>query len=96
MSRYKNANAFAFVKPLPSMQRYPNLSGNSGVVAYGIHADSLRVMFKNGSVYTYTRQSVGEDNLRLMRALATQGRGLSTFISTVVKDNYAHVEEPGE
>jgi hypothetical protein len=78
------------------MHRYKNLAGNSGVQGYEIGLDCVRVEFRNGCIYTYTHESAGELNVRLMKALATRGRGLSTFISTAVKNRHAHREEPDE
>ena len=33
------------------MERYQNLGGNSGVVAYEIGQDFIRVQFSDGSIY---------------------------------------------
>lgn len=78
------------------MHRYKNLSGKSGVVGYDIGLDFVRVKFRNGCIYAYNHESAGVLNVRLMKTLATRGLGLSTFISTVVQNLYAHREEPGE
>jgi hypothetical protein len=71
------------------MQRYANLSGNSGVVAYEAGADSITVKFANGRSYRYTNESAGVDNVEHMKRLAARGQGLSGFISSTVKDDYA-------
>lgn len=71
------------------MQRYRNLSGESGVVAYECHAHSIVVKFQDGVRYEYTEQSAGADAIRAMKQLAESGRGLSTFISRHVRDRYA-------
>jgi len=68
---------------------YANLSGSSGVVAYQIGVDSITVEFVDGWLYSYTYESAGVDNVEHMKQLATRGRGLSGFISTTVKNNYA-------
>ena len=70
------------------MQRYKNLSGESGVVAYEIGKRSITVRFMNGDRYVYTDQSAGADNIAEMQRLATLGSGLSTFISQVIRDRY--------
>jgi hypothetical protein len=70
------------------MQRYKNLSGESGVVAYEIGKRSITVRFTNGDRYIYTDQSAGADNIAEMQRLATLGTGLSTFISQVIRDRY--------
>jgi len=73
-----------------AMQRYKNLSGESGVLAYEIGDRSITVRFTGGDRYLYTDQSTGADNIAEMQRLATLGSGLSTFISQVVKDRYDH------
>jgi hypothetical protein len=70
------------------MQRYKNLGGESGVVAYDIDAGQIIVQFKNGDRYLYTEDSAGAANVARMQALAKAGRGLSTFISQHVHDRY--------
>lgn len=63
------------------MQRYRNLSGDSGVTAYEIRRHAIVVEFVNGSAYLYTDASAGVARLAAMRRLAEAGQGLSTFIS---------------
>ncbi len=64
------------------MQRYGNLSGNSGVVAFEAGADFIKVQFKDGDTYTYTALSAGAQTVARMKQLAQAGRGLATFINT--------------
>jgi len=71
------------------VQRYANLSGNSGVVAFQADADSITVKFADGRLYLYTHESAGADSVEHMKRLAARGQGLSAFISTVVKNGYA-------
>lgn len=71
------------------LTRYGNRAGNSGVVAYEIRRDGIRVEFIDGRIYTYTYRSAGRENVERMKLLARSGRGLSGFISTHVKDRYA-------
>jgi hypothetical protein len=71
------------------LMRYENRAGNSGVVAYEIRRDGIRVEFIDGRIYTYTYRSAGRENVERMKLLARSGRGLSGFISTHVKDRYA-------
>lgn len=63
------------------MERYRNLSGNSGVVAYTIGSDFIQVRFRSGDDYRYSDASAGKPSVDQMKALARAGRGLSTFIS---------------
>jgi hypothetical protein len=71
------------------MERYKNLSGDSGVTAYKIDNDSITVRFIDGTSYLYTKATAGAQNISEMQRLARDGQGLSTFISRVVKDRYA-------
>ena len=71
------------------MTRYKNLAGDSGVIAYAIGNNSIKVQFRDGWVYTYTSQRTGRNNIEQMKTLADAGRGLSSFISRVVKNRYA-------
>lgn len=71
------------------MVRYKNLDGNSGVLAYEAGADFIKVQFTGGIVYLYNSKVSGKNNIEQMKTLAERGRGLSTYISTFVKDLYA-------
>lgn len=71
------------------LARYGNRAGNSGVVAYEILPDGIRVKFLDGRIYTYTYRSAGRKNVECMKSLARSGRGLSGFISTHVRDRFA-------
>lgn len=70
-------------------RRYANRAGNSGVMAYEIRRDSIRVEFVDGRLYTYTYRSAGRDNVECMKRLARSGKGLSGFISSHVRDRFA-------
>ena len=71
------------------MERYKNLSGESGVVAYEIDSDSIKVEFEDGGLYLYTYASTGITKIEKMKALASSGRGLATFIVRHVREAYA-------
>lgn len=71
------------------MERYGNLSGDSGVVAYEIGRGSITVEFREGHAYLYTNASAGANNVAEMQRLARTGRGLSGFIARVVQNGYA-------
>ena len=63
------------------MKRYGNLHGNSGIDAYEVGADFIRIRFTNGGVYRYTYDSAGEDDIEEMKELAKEGEGLTRFIN---------------
>jgi len=71
------------------MQRYRNLSGNSGVVAYELTESGIVVQFVDGWKYEYTSRSAGADTVATMRRLAVSGRGLAGFISRHAREAYA-------
>ena len=71
------------------MQRYKNISGNSGVIAYQIGRDSITIEFEDGAIYRYTYNSAGRSNIEQMKALAAAGSGLSTFVVRHVRKAYA-------
>lgn len=70
------------------MKRYLNKEGHSGVTGYEIGPASISVEFNNEAIYIYTYKSAGEKVVEKMKELAAEGRGLSTFISQNVKDNF--------
>ena len=71
------------------MVRYKNLEGNSGVLAYEEGEDYIKVQFTGGVLYIYNNKVTGKHNIERMKSLASRGRGLSTYISKIVKDRYA-------
>jgi hypothetical protein len=72
------------------MERYKNLSGNSGALAYKIEPDSIIVQFQKGGTYSYSGQRPGSHYVEKMKKLAVLGRGLNTFINTTpeIKNRY--------
>jgi hypothetical protein len=71
------------------MQWYKNLSGDSGVEGFETRKDSIKIRFRGGAVYLYTYKSAGKNKIEKMKRLALAGKGLSTYISTHVKNDYA-------
>lgn len=70
------------------MKHYAARGGDSGVVAYDDVAGGIAVQFHGGKVYLYTQASVGATHLARLRAAATRGQGLATYISRHVHDRY--------
>jgi hypothetical protein len=79
------------------VERYRNLSGDSGVEAYALGDGCIAVRFSSGVIYWYTEASVGPDHVAEMTRLACYGKGLSTYISTHpdVSAGYAK-KKPGD
>lgn len=71
------------------MERYENRSGRSNVNSFEIDNDSIKVAFKDGSVYLYNYASTGVLDVERMKQLAVSGSGLNGFIGKVVKKRYA-------
>ena len=74
------------------MELYRNLGGDSGIEAYEAGPDFIRVQFSDGSVYLYTYESAGSQNIEHMKQLAVNGQGLNSFINTTVRYDYAQKE----
>jgi hypothetical protein len=71
------------------VERYRNLSGDSGVVQYQLGEGTILVQFSDGSLYEYTNESAGGNAIAAMHRLAVAGRGLGGFISTTVRKKYS-------
>lgn len=71
------------------MKRYRNRGGNSGVKGYEIGEAFIKVQFANGDIYMYDYPSSGREHVEKMKILAQAGKGLSTYISRHVKENFA-------
>jgi hypothetical protein len=71
------------------MERYRNLSGDSGVLAFEVGDAAIAVQFRSGVIYDYTYASAGHGNIEQMKRLARAGQGLGTFISQNVHNAYA-------
>jgi hypothetical protein len=71
------------------MQRYRNLDGDSGVRAYELGEDWIRIRFVGGETYEYTDAVTGAEHVQNMQTLAEAGEGLATYVSKFVHDAYA-------
>jgi len=73
------------------MTPYRNLNGDSNVVAYETTEDSIHVVFASGTNrnYLYNHSRPGQQMVDRMKALAAQGYGLNSYISTTVRQSYA-------
>jgi len=71
------------------MERYKNLNGNSGVVAFEIGVQDIKIKFHDGSIYLYDYSIPGSDAVEKLKELARKGYGLSGYISTFVRERYA-------
>lgn len=72
------------------MERYKNINGDSGVVAYEIFDHSIKVQFQDGGIYVYSYALPGEHAVEAMKKLAVIGAGLATYINKNVRKTYAY------
>lgn len=64
------------------MSPYSSKSGKkSGVTAYRSGTDFIAVQFNGKEVYTYTYRSAGRAAIETMKKLASEQKGLSTYIA---------------
>ena len=71
------------------MKKYKNVSGQSGVSAYEIGEDFILIQFVGSrETYVYSYVMPGRETVEEMKELARSGKGLTTFISQVVRDDY--------
>lgn len=71
------------------MERYRNSGGDSGVAAYEIGADHIKVKFSGTArTYTYSYRKAGRSHVEQMKVLALRGSGLNSYINRYVKHLY--------
>ncbi|RQQ32296.1 hypothetical protein DF118_12770 [Burkholderia stagnalis] len=71
------------------MDQYKNLNGDSGVIAYEISDDAIKVEFKDKSLYLYNYSVPGRHHVDSMKKHAIAGRGLNGYINSDVRKQYA-------
>ncbi len=74
------------------MTPYKNVSGDSGVSAYEIGSDFIRVRFSTGQTYLWTNASAGRVHIERMKQLAFAGKGLNTYINKWARKTYSRRE----
>ena len=74
------------------MTPYKNLSEESGVKAYEIQDEGIRVQFLSDDIYYYSNDIPGKKHVDEMKRLAEKGRGLATYISQHIRKNFEHKE----
>lgn len=71
------------------MIRYRNIGSDSGVDSYQIGENYITVKFKSTHRrYTYSFNRAGRENVKNMKTLAQEGRGLNSYINKHVKFSY--------
>ncbi|MGH7508929.1 MAG: hypothetical protein ACREMZ_05620 [Gemmatimonadales bacterium] len=74
------------------MERYDAIGRDTGIVAYEVGNDFIRVQFVDGSVYLYDAIRPGMNHVERMKELAVAGQGLTTYINQHVRKAYARRE----
>lgn len=74
------------------MNRYKDIDGDSGISAYEVGTDFIRVQFNSGQVYRWTYASAGRQHIESMKILAARGDGLNAYINRFVQRMYARRE----
>ena len=93
LSAFANADIATGAAGGRGMTRYQNRSGDSGVTAFDIGDDYIKLRFRSQrKVYVYTRSSVGAKHLKEMKRLATLGKGLSSYVNRHVHGRYDRIE----
>lgn len=80
-------------KPLhisANMEHYKNLNRDSNITQFEIQNDSIHVKFRDGKTYVYTYLSAGAANIEKMKILASNGKGLNTYINDYVRKKYSN------
>jgi hypothetical protein len=70
------------------MEKYKNLSNDSGIKYFEVGPDRITIMFTSNWVYVYSNTSCGSENVKEMVRLARLGDGLNSFIMTNVAGDY--------
>jgi len=70
------------------MDKYKSTGRDTGVVAFEIGDDYIKVKFKDGSIYLYTTKSTGAAAIYNMKVLAKKGAGLTTYINQNVRERF--------
>jgi len=70
-------------------ERYKDLSGDGGIIAYLILESAIIILFNNGYMYLYNYRKPGKEHIDQMKKFAKAGKGLKTYINQKVRDNYS-------
>ena len=75
------------------MTPYKNLNKKSGVIAYEILPEGIRVQFIGKAIYYYSYDVPGSAHVEKMKELAEKGMGLATYISQHIREKFDHKED---
>jgi hypothetical protein len=75
------------------MKQYGTPGRDTGIAAYEVGEDFIRLQFVDGSVYLYTGARPGREHVEQMKKLAAAGEGLTTYVNQHVRKAYASRDE---
>lgn len=75
--------------PVAGMKSYVHRRGETGVAAFETGPRSITIRFRDGSTYRYTYAKPGAHHVEAMKELASEGKGLTTYINQHVRGAYA-------
>jgi hypothetical protein len=73
------------------MERYGD-DRDTGVTAYEVGGDFIRLRFRDGKQYLYDDVHPGPQHIAQMKVLAKSGRGLTTYVNQYVRGDYRRRE----
>lgn len=71
------------------MEKYRDISGNSGISAYEFGDEFITVRFTKGGMYLYNYSITGSNHVKKMIKLAKMGNGLNRYINLNTRYAYA-------
>ena len=70
------------------LENYSGFSSGGGVTGYKFLREGLILQFKSGDLYLYDYKKPGKYHIEIMKTLAKQGKGLTTYVNQNVRENY--------
>lgn len=68
---------------------YQNKNNTSGIAAYEMGPDYIRIEFTTGAVYEYDHAHTGAAQIEHLKYLAEQGKGLNSYLNRNVHQQYS-------
>ncbi|HTM67427.1 MAG TPA: hypothetical protein VL093_13955 [Flavipsychrobacter sp.] len=60
----------------------------TGVIGYALTYSGIILRFRNNELYLYDDVKPGKEHVEQMKRLAETGKGLTTYVTKHVRDNY--------
>lgn len=82
-------HAFFHINDSYTVIPYQNKSQKSGIAAYEIGPDYIRIEFTTGAIYEYNHEHTGAAQTEHLKYLAEQGKGLNSYLNQKVHKKYS-------